>query len=118
LRGNVNSRLAKLDAGEFDAIILAAAGLQRLGLADRITQILQPDFSLPAIGQGAIGVECRRNDTEVHNELLAVLDDPPTRLRVNGGTSVQRPLARRLSGAYRRLCRPGRRRIMAAWPGR
>ncbi|MFZ1495015.1 MAG: hydroxymethylbilane synthase [Candidatus Competibacter denitrificans] len=93
LRGNVNSRLAKLDAGEFDAIILAAAGLQRLGLADRIAQILQPDFSLPAIGQGAIGVECRSNDTEVHN-LLAVLDDPPTRLRL----TAERAFNTRLQG--------------------
>jgi hydroxymethylbilane synthase len=93
LRGNVNSRLAKLDAGEYDAIILAAAGLKRLGLADRITQILQPDFSLPAIGQGAIGVECRSNDTEVHN-LLAVLDDPPTRLRL----TAERAFNTRLQG--------------------
>ncbi|MER2526509.1 MAG: hydroxymethylbilane synthase [Candidatus Competibacter denitrificans] len=93
LRGNVNSRLAKLDAGEFDAIILAAAGLQRLGLADRIAQILQPDFSLPAIGQGAIGVECRSNDAKVHN-LLAVLDDPPTRLRL----TAERAFNTRLQG--------------------
>jgi hydroxymethylbilane synthase len=93
LRGNVNSRLAKLDAGEFDAIILAAAGLQRLGLADRIAQVLQPDFSLPAIGQGAIGVECRSNDAKVHN-LLAVLDDPPTRLRL----TAERAFNTRLQG--------------------
>ena len=81
LRGNVNSRLAKLDAGEFDAIILAAAGLQRLGLAERIAQILEPEFSLPAIGQGAIGVECRAHDSRVQ-QLVSVLDDPSTRLRL------------------------------------
>ena len=62
LRGNVGSRLAKLDAGAFDAILLAAAGLKRLGLADRITLALEPEWSLPAIGQGAIGVECRLDD--------------------------------------------------------
>lgn len=93
LRGNVNSRLAKLDAGEFDAIILAAAGLQRLGLANRITQILEPEFSLPAIGQGAIGVECRQHDSRVH-QLVSVLDDPSTRLRL----TAERAFNTRLQG--------------------
>lgn len=81
LRGNVGSRLAKLDAGEFDAILLAAAGLKRLGLEDRITLALAPEFSLPAIGQGAIGVECRLDDARTR-ELIAVLDDPATHIRV------------------------------------
>ena len=62
LRGNVNTRLAKLDAGEYDAIILATAGLIRLEMHSRITQIIQPDICLPAAGQGAIGIECRAND--------------------------------------------------------
>lgn len=62
LRGNVNTRLAKLDAGEYDAIILASAGLKRLGLAERITARLLPEESLPAMGQGAIGIECRIDD--------------------------------------------------------
>lgn len=77
LRGNVNRRLAKLDSGEFDAIILAAAGLNRLGLQERITLALEPEFSLPAIGQGAIGVECRLDDARTL-DLLAALNDPAT----------------------------------------
>jgi len=81
LRGNVGSRLAKLDTGEFDAILLAAAGLKRLGLEERITLALGPEFSLPAIGQGAIGVECRLDDTRTL-ELIAGLDDPATHIRV------------------------------------
>lgn len=59
LRGNVQTRLRKLDEGQFAAIILAAAGLKRLGLADRITALLSPELSLPAVGQGALGIECR-----------------------------------------------------------
>jgi hydroxymethylbilane synthase len=66
LRGNVNTRLAKLDAGEYDAIILAAAGLIRLGFEDRITSAISVDDSLPAGGQGAVGIECRSVDTELH----------------------------------------------------
>ena len=81
LRGNVNSRLAKLDSGEFDAILLAAAGLNRLGLQQRITLALEPDVSLPAIGPGAIGVECRLDDARTR-ELLATLNDPATQTRV------------------------------------
>ncbi|MCG5513166.1 hydroxymethylbilane synthase [Ectothiorhodospira shaposhnikovii] len=93
LRGNVNSRLAKLDAGDYDAIILAAAGLKRLGFEDRITAILTPEESLPAIGQGAIGIECRSNDPEVM-ELIAPLNDPDTHLRV----ITERAFNRRLNG--------------------
>ncbi len=93
LRGNVGSRLAKLDAGEFDAILLAAAGLKRLGLAERITLALQPEFSLPAIGQGAIGVECRLDDARAR-ELIAMLDDPATHTRV----AAERAFNARLQG--------------------
>ncbi len=65
VRGNVNTRLAKLDSGEFDGLILAVAGLKRLGLAERIGQILPPEISLHAVGQGALGIECREGDTTV-----------------------------------------------------
>ena len=77
LRGNVNTRLAKLDAGEFDAIILAAAGLQRLGLEARIRTRLTPEDSLPAVGQGAVCIEARRDDDDI-NALLARLDHAPS----------------------------------------
>lgn len=93
LRGNVNSRLGKLDAGEFDAIILAVAGLERLGLHARITCRLEPEVSLPAIGQGAIGIECRNDDARVH-ALIAGLDDPDTQLRLR----AERALNTRLHG--------------------
>ncbi|MEF9426466.1 MAG: hydroxymethylbilane synthase, partial [Candidatus Mariimomonas ferrooxydans] len=63
LRGNLDTRIRKLDEGQFDAIIVAAAGVKRLGMADRITEILETDVSLPAIGQGAVGIECRKNDS-------------------------------------------------------
>jgi hydroxymethylbilane synthase len=66
LRGNVNTRLAKLDAGKFDAIILAAAGLERLGLSDRISQQFRPDQMLPAAGQGVIGIECLAGNASLH----------------------------------------------------
>lgn len=81
LRGNVQTRLRKLDEGEYDAIILAAAGLKRLELEDRITGLLSPEESLPANGQGAVGIECRLDDAELLT-LLAPLDHAPTRLRV------------------------------------
>ena len=77
LRGNVNTRLRKLDEGEYDAVILAAAGLIRLGFGDRIRAFIEPEQSLPAIGQGAIGIECRADDERV-NELIAPLHHPPT----------------------------------------
>lgn len=93
LRGNVNTRLAKLDAGDFDAIILAAAGLKRLGFERRITAYLDTDVSLPAIGQGAVGIECRRDDPRI-NGLLAVLDDPDTHTRV----AAERAMNHRLEG--------------------
>ncbi len=81
LRGNVGTRLSKLDAGEFDAIILASAGLKRLGLEARIASSLTPEESLPAVGQGAVGIECRLNDTKLL-ELLKPLNDQDTSDRV------------------------------------
>jgi hydroxymethylbilane synthase len=81
LRGNVHTRLGKLDSGEFDAIILASAGLKRLGLEQRITQLLDPAMSLPAVGQGAIGIECRSDDVRIKN-LLAPLNHADTWTRV------------------------------------
>ena len=97
LRGNVNTRLAKLDAGDYDAIILASAGLKRLGMANSITQSLDVSVSLPAIGQGAIGIECRIDDVEI-NAMLTALHDAETGLcvvaeramnaRLNGGCQV------------------------------
>ncbi len=77
LRGNVGTRLGKLDAGEYDAIILAASGLKRLGLASRIRQTIDTQLSLPAVGQGALGLECRVNDHAVL-ELIAPLADAAT----------------------------------------
>lgn len=81
LRGNVNTRLAKLDAGEYDAIILAAAGLMRLGFESRIRSRITPEDSLPAIGQGAIGIECRSADP-LTNDLIAPLHHRDTADRV------------------------------------
>lgn len=80
VRGNLNTRLAKLDAGEYDALILATAGLQRLGMGDRIHEIISSDISLHAVGQGALGIECRENDPEVR-EILQGLVHPPTHQR-------------------------------------
>ncbi|ATH84122.1 hydroxymethylbilane synthase [Ectopseudomonas mendocina] len=93
LRGNVNTRLAKLDAGEYDAIILAAAGLIRLGFQDRIRSSISAEDSLPAGGQGAVGIECRSADTEIH-ALLAPLHHRETALRV----TAERALNKRLNG--------------------
>jgi hydroxymethylbilane synthase len=75
VRGNVGTRLDKLDAGEFAALLLAAAGLERLGLGGRISEYLPVDVFLPAAGQGALGIECRADDARVI-ELISVLDDP------------------------------------------
>ncbi|MEY8253115.1 MAG: hydroxymethylbilane synthase [Colwellia sp.] len=81
LRGNVNTRLRKLDEGQYDAIILAAAGLIRLEMSDRIAQFIEPEEMLPANGQGAVGIECRQNDEEI-KALLAPLECSETRSRV------------------------------------
>ncbi|KTT55069.1 porphobilinogen deaminase [Pseudomonas oryzihabitans] len=93
LRGNVNTRLAKLDADDYDAIILAAAGLIRLGFAERIREYLTVEDSLPAGGQGAVGIECRTDDAEVHT-LLEPLHHFDTERRV----AAERALNRRLNG--------------------
>ena len=93
LRGNVNTRLAKLDAGEYDAIILASAGLKRLGMTERITECLDTSTSLPAIGQGAIGIECRKDDSDT-NVILKSLHDEQTSIRI----IAERAMNARLQG--------------------
>ncbi|MFT4938127.1 MAG: hydroxymethylbilane synthase [Paraglaciecola sp.] len=93
LRGNVNTRLAKLDKGQYDAIILAAAGLIRLNMRSRIKAYLEPEFSLPAVGQGAVGIECRSDDLELV-ALLAPLNHTETYIRV----SAERALNAKLKG--------------------
>jgi hydroxymethylbilane synthase len=105
LRGNVNTRMKRLDDGELDAIVLACAGLVRLGWEARITARLDPSESLPAVSQGVIGIECRTDDTRTR-ELLAALEHPATRLAMDAerafsgrlGGSCQSPIA-----AYARL---------------
>ncbi|MDC9503651.1 MULTISPECIES: hydroxymethylbilane synthase [unclassified Pseudoalteromonas] len=91
LRGNVNTRLAKLDDGQYDAIILAAAGLLRLKMDKRIADYIEPEVSLPANGQGAVGIECRIDD-EVTKALLAPLEHTQTRIRVNAERAMNRHL--------------------------
>ena len=113
LRGNLDTRLRKLDDGEYDAIILAVAGMKRLGFEDRITETIPPEIMLPAIGQGAVGIECRREDPEI-NALVARLDHKETSiavraeraflLRLEGGCQV--PIA-----AYARLMPYGKLRM-------
>ncbi|WP_275554357.1 hydroxymethylbilane synthase [Mixta sp. Marseille-Q2659] len=93
LRGNVGTRLSKLDAGEYDAIILAAAGLKRLGLQDRIRYAIPAEVSLPAVGQGAVGIECRLDDEQTIM-LLAALNDDDTATRVK----AERAMNTRLEG--------------------
>jgi hydroxymethylbilane synthase len=93
VRGNVDTRLAKLDAGEFDALVLAEAGLKRLGLASRITEVLPTDLMLPAVGQGALGIECRADDAK-SQAALAAIDDAPTHAAVR----AERVLLARLCG--------------------
>jgi hydroxymethylbilane synthase len=93
LRGNVGTRLQKLDQGHYDAVILAAAGLERLGLAGRIRERISPEISLPAIGQGAIGIESRRHDPAVA-KLIQPLNHVVTAICVQ----AERSLNRRLNG--------------------
>src|SRR5512143_3095252 len=93
LRGNVDTRLRKLKEGQFDAIILAAAGVKRLGLAENVTEYIDPGISLPAIGQGALGIECRVDDREL-NDMISFFNHPDTRVCVTG----ERALLRRLEG--------------------
>jgi hydroxymethylbilane synthase len=93
LRGNVDTRIRKLKEGHFDAIILAAAGVRRLGLAEHVTEYLDPEISLPAIGQGALGIECRVDDREL-NDLISFFNHQDSRTCVIG----ERALLRRLEG--------------------
>ncbi len=93
LRGNLDTRLRKLDEGQFDAIILAAAGVKRLGLQNRITEILPFEVSLPAIGQGAIGIECRADD-EIINKIVGALNHKETSIAVR----AERAFLRKLEG--------------------
>jgi len=94
LRGNVNTRLAKLDAGEFDAIILAAAGLMRLGFDERIREKIDPDLCLPAGGQGAVGIECSVNDQTLLDFLA-----PLHHLATADTVIAERAVVRRLEGS-------------------
>jgi len=94
LRGNVGTRLGKLDAGEYDAIVLASAGLRRLKLDERIRHTLDTDLSLPAVGQGAVGVEIRAGDESVRQRLLPLMHDH-TLVRV----TAERAMNRRLEGS-------------------
>jgi hydroxymethylbilane synthase len=93
VRGNLNTRLAKLDAGEYDALILAVAGLERLGMSDRISQVIPPEISLHAVGQGALGIECRDGDREIL-DVIRVLEHKPTMYRC----LAERALLRTLEG--------------------
>ncbi len=93
LRGNVDTRLRKLAEGRYDAVVLAAAGVKRLGLAGRVTQYLDPELTLPAIGQGAVGIECRRDDPGT-NALIAPLRHEPTWVAVG----AERAFLARLEG--------------------
>lgn len=132
VRGNVETRLRKLDAGEFDALVLAEAGLHRLGLAPRISLVLEPPEMLPAVGQAAIGVECRAEDAALIH-LLERISDPVTRAEV----TVERACLEELRagchapvGVYARmsegtlladgvvLSREGHERLFAAIRGR
>ncbi len=100
LRGNVDTRLRKLEEGQVDAIVLAYAGLRRLNMGDRATEVLEPEVMLPAVGQGALGIECRADDERVKT-LLTATDDGPTRIAVTAerafmkavGGSCQLPVA-------------------------
>jgi hydroxymethylbilane synthase len=94
VRGNVGTRLSKLDRGDFDALIMAAAGLKRLGLAPRIRQVLPTDRFLPAPGQGALGIEIRADDAETA-ALVAPLDNAATR----AATAAERAVSRALAGS-------------------
>jgi hydroxymethylbilane synthase len=131
LRGNVDTRLRKLDEQNLDAIILAEAGLVRLDLADRITEILDPSWMLPAVGQGAIGLECRAQDEDTKH-FVAALNDPITFARViaertmllalGGGCLVPIGVTSSIANAVLKLrgavlSPDGRRRIVATHTG-
>ncbi|HEY2910073.1 MAG TPA: hypothetical protein VGI99_07490, partial [Gemmataceae bacterium] len=107
IRGNVETRLRKLQDEGYDALLLAQAGLERLGLIGVVTEVLDPAWMLPAVGQGALGLECRTDDAETRL-LLAALDDPPTRraveaerallLHLGGGCQVPLGAIARVAG--------------------
>lgn len=91
LRGNIDTRLSKLDCGDYDAIVLAVAGLKRLGLGGRVRTVIEPEVSLPAAGQGALAIECRAERADLV-ELLAALNDPATAACVRAERAVSRAL--------------------------
>jgi hydroxymethylbilane synthase len=93
IRGNIDTRIRKLEEEGFDAIVLAAAGLRRMGWESRISDILPPDVCIPAVGQGALAIECRQGDADVR-ELLSLYNDEPTELAV----TAERAFLRRLNG--------------------
>ena len=101
IRGNLNTRLAKLDAGEYDGIILAVAGLKRLDMSDRIHQAIPPEISLHAVGQGALGIECRQGDTEIL-QLLKAIEHQPTKERALAERSFLQRIRRGMSSSHRR----------------
>ena len=96
IRGNVQTRLAKLVDGACDATLLALAGLNRLGMADKASSVLEPEEMLPAVGQGAIGITCRADDAAVR-EFLAAVDHRPSHIRVR----AERALLAALDGSCR-----------------
>jgi len=105
LRGNLDTRLAKLDRGDYDAIVLAVAGLKRLGLESRVRALIEPEASLPAAGQGALAIECRADRADLL-ELLSALDDPATAVCVRAERAVSRELGGSCQlplGAYAQL---------------
>jgi hydroxymethylbilane synthase len=118
LRGNLDTRLRKLDEGQYDAIILAAAGLIRLGLGERIRAVLTPEQSLPAPGQGALGIEICSARSDVLG-VLSPLNDLETSARCVG---AERAFSRALGGSCQLplggLCPDRERSPLAAWPGR
>ena len=91
LRGNVNTRLAKLEQGDFDAIVLASAGLKRLALESLVSEYFEPERFLPAVGQGVMGIECRRDDRE-NQGLIAPLHDEPAAAQLDAERAMNRAL--------------------------
>ena len=105
LRGNLDTRMSKLDRGDYDAIVLAVAGLKRLGLGSRVRAVLEPEVSLPAAGQGALAIECRAERADLV-ELLAALNDSATAACVRAERAVSRALGGSCQlplGAYAQL---------------
>ena len=116
VRGNVDTRLRKLDEGQFDAVVLAEAGLRRLGLGSLIQHVLPFDIMLPAVGQGALGIECRASDDRTF-AALQLLDDEATHSAVTAERALLEAFARRVHGADWRTC-GGRSRRVAITGGR